>query len=99
MKKKWQANPIKSPDLLTQLLTTRGLVDETEVQHFLEPRYEDSPDPFRLEGMAEAVTRIQKAVHEQERVTIYADYDADAVTAARDVDEHDRADTVQEGAV
>ena len=68
--------------LLERLLASRGIRDTQEAADFLEPKYEKSHDPLILQDMDQAVARIQKAVSRSEKITIYADYDADAVTAA-----------------
>jgi single-stranded-DNA-specific exonuclease len=49
----------------------------------LVPDYErDVHDPFLMQDMKKAVTRILKAVEKDERVMIFADYDADGVPGA-----------------
>lgn len=74
----------KFPDLsplLVQLLYNRGLVSEVDVESFLDPKYENQYDPFLFTDMAKACDRIWEAVFNQEKICIYGDYDADAVTA------------------
>lgn len=62
-------------DLLNRLTAERGLV--------LEPNYQrDISDPFLLSGMDRAVSRILEAVENDEKVIIFADYDADGVPGA-----------------
>lgn len=82
MKRIWKAKPNYSNDLLTQLLSCRGVFDASEIVNFLEPKYENCQDPFLLSDMDKTVSRIKEALEKQEKITIYADYDADAVTAA-----------------
>ena len=68
--------------LLESLFENRGLRSPEEVENFLDPRYERSFDPGQLRDMDAAVKRIGAAMAHGEQITIYADYDADAVTAA-----------------
>lgn len=64
-----------------QLLYNRGLVTLAEAEAFFQPRYERTSSPFALSGMADAVRRVLRAVRDGEKLAVYADYDADAVTA------------------
>jgi single-stranded-DNA-specific exonuclease len=82
MKKVWKLKQPEGPDLLSTLLSNRGAVTVQEGEQFLNARYEDSHDPFLLTDMDKAVGRIRQAMAAGEKITIYADYDADAVTAA-----------------
>ena len=61
------------------LLCARGMTEEFEVESFL---YDDELiDPFSLPDMEKAVGRILRAISDDEKITIYGDYDADGVTA------------------
>src|SRR3989344_2879796 len=82
MRRVWKARTKLAEDLPTQLLRSRGLLDEESIEDFLNPRYEKSHSPLLLTGMDRAVARVQQAVARDEQITVYADYDADAVTAA-----------------
>lgn len=68
--------------LLAQLLHNRGITAAKEADAFLHPSYEKLFDPFKFRDMEKAVERIWHAVTRGDKVAIYADYDADAVTAA-----------------
>ena len=48
---------------------------------FLQPSLADLVPPRLLPGMEAAVARLQRALKDRERVVVYADYDADGVTA------------------
>ena len=67
--------------LLAQLLYNRGLVEKDKIEEFLEPQYERLHSPFLFKGMEKAVERIWQAIDENQKITVYGDYDADAVTA------------------
>ncbi|MDP3993495.1 MAG: single-stranded-DNA-specific exonuclease RecJ [bacterium] len=82
MKKIWQSRERVTDDVLGQLLHNRGLRDSKAIEDFLDPKYEKSFNPSLLKDMDKAVLRIASAVSAREKITVYADYDADAVTAA-----------------
>jgi single-stranded-DNA-specific exonuclease len=66
--------------LFEKILASRGLVGEAR-DAFLSPRYEVRHDPFLLPDMGAAVDRLVRAREEQEKITIYGDYDIDGLTA------------------
>lgn len=69
--------------LVTQILLSRGLKTEKELNQFVFPNYEtDSPDPFLFSDMEKVVDRIKKAVDQKEKVIIFGDYDADGITSS-----------------
>lgn len=72
-------------DIRTHLLVRRGLISESQVTAFLHP-----PDPTQFTAadvgiddtaLDEAVSRISKAIAQKESIVVYADYDADGITA------------------
>ena len=65
--------------LLTQLLINRDISTLDEAETFINPKYDDNYDPFLMKGITEGVKRIKKAIDENEKITIYADYDADGI--------------------
>lgn len=69
------------PELVKQLLFNRGLVDDVSAKDFLDVRYENLHSPFLFKDMQKAVDRIWQAIDKEEKICIYGDYDADAVTA------------------
>ncbi len=69
------------PKLLRQLLFNRGLTEADAVRDFLNPQYTNLNSPFLFKDMQKAVDRIWQAIENSEPITIYGDYDADAVTA------------------
>ncbi len=66
--------------LLVQALYTRGIRDSKGVAAFLDGGV-DTANPFQLEGMTEAVTRIRRALRSGEQIAVYGDFDADGITA------------------
>lgn len=67
--------------LLAQMLIHRGLKTPEEINRFLHPSEADFHDPMGLADMKNAVTRIQKAIEEEEQICIYGDYDVDGICA------------------
>ncbi len=76
---------VKSEEITKQLLINRGLKSKKEIDLFLNP-----PDPYALDShdvginsqeLKEAIKRIGKAIENKESVVVYADYDADGITA------------------
>ena len=70
-------------DAFTQdLLFSRGIVTHEEAERFFNPVY-DAPehDPFLLTDMDSAVTRILRAIDEEETIALYTDFDADGIPA------------------
>jgi single-stranded-DNA-specific exonuclease len=67
--------------LLAQLLFNRGLKEKDEIRDFLEPKYENLHSPFLFKDMEKAVERIWEAIDRNEKICVYGDYDADAITA------------------
>jgi len=90
MAKKWKVKELDDdvlpelpeyPPLIVRLLALRGITQGADIEDFLNPEYEQLLDPFLFKDMQKAVDRIMLAVEKKERVAIYADYDADAITA------------------
>jgi len=70
-------------DLMAQLLFHRGITDKETAGRFLSPDYErDTHDPFLLKDAEKAAVRIIQAVEKDEKIAIYADYDADGIPGA-----------------
>ncbi len=69
------------PQLLAQLLYNRGLIEKEKIKDFLEPKYENLHSPFLFQDMQKAVDRLWLAIENKEKICIYGDYDADAVTS------------------
>jgi len=66
--------------LTLQLLWDRGLKTQKQIDEFFNPDYgEDLHDPFLMLGMKKSVNRIEEAIKNKEKITIFGDYDADGV--------------------
>lgn len=66
---------------LCRLLALRGISDYDNAKQFFRPRPEDQHDPFLMKGMEQAVSRIQQALQQGEKIMVYGDYDVDGTTA------------------
>lgn len=66
---------------LSAILLQRGISDYTEAKNFFRPSLSDLHDPFLMKDMDLAITRIRKAIENEEKILIYGDYDVDGTTA------------------
>ncbi|MGV6805150.1 MAG: single-stranded-DNA-specific exonuclease RecJ [Ruegeria sp.] len=70
------------PRPLCQVLARRG-VSPIEAESFLSPKLRDLlPDPRSLRDMEIAATRFLKAVRNNQRIAVFADYDVDGGSSA-----------------
>lgn len=86
MMKKWHIlNASNGDDITKILLANRGLETKKDIEQFLHP-----VDPYTLTSadveidgrlLKEAIARIRKAIKNKESIVVYADYDADGITA------------------
>ncbi|WP_257346254.1 single-stranded-DNA-specific exonuclease RecJ [Pseudalkalibacillus decolorationis] len=67
--------------LLARLLISRNIHSETDIKQFLHMDDSQFYDPYLLDGMKEAVERIQLAIEKDEQILIFGDYDADGVSS------------------
>jgi len=67
--------------LIARILFGRGIKDKAAAEEFLNPQYERLYSPFLFKDMEKAVRRVWEAIEKNEKIVIYGDYDADAVTA------------------
>lgn len=67
-------------NLFEEILRSRGLTGKKR-DAFLNPSYDAKHDPFLLPDMSKAVERLIAAHEQQEKITIYGDYDIDGLTA------------------
>lgn len=76
----------KFPELhpiVVQLLYNRGLDSQIKIDEFLYPDYSrDVYDPYLFRDMAKACARIDSAIENKEKITVYGDYDADGVCSS-----------------
>jgi single-stranded-DNA-specific exonuclease len=75
------ASELKISPLLSQLLYNRQIETADQAKIFLNPKLADLIEPEQMPGIGPAVDRIEKAVKEKQKITIYGDYDVDGITA------------------
>jgi single-stranded-DNA-specific exonuclease len=90
LQKRWQVAPTAPPShvarfphlhpIIVQVLYNRGLADLSDVSAFLNREGGES-NPFAIEGMNAAVTRLRQALRAGEPIVVYGDFDTDGVTA------------------
>jgi single-stranded-DNA-specific exonuclease len=90
MKPSWSLAP-KAPSVffkelstlepaIAQILWNRGIKDPAQADAFLHPDLErDAHDPFLFKDMEKAVSRVETAVKNSEKIAIWGDYDCDGV--------------------
>lgn len=70
------------PQAVCQILARRGVSAE-EAEGFLAPALRDLlPDPRSLKDMEPAASRVLEALHERQKIAIFADYDVDGGSSA-----------------
>ena len=67
--------------ILGQLLIQRGIHTPDEAKTFFHPQLKDLHDPFLMKDMDIAVSRLNQAIENKERILVYGDYDVDGTTS------------------
>ena len=70
---------------LSVVLLNRGIKTPKEVNSYMKKSLENIHNPFMLDGMEEACSRILSAIEKKEKIVIYGDYDVDGITATATV--------------
>jgi len=68
-------------DALARILINRDIKTIEDAEIFLNPDIDELDDPFIMKGIDSAVERIEKAIHNEEKICIYGDYDVDGITS------------------
>lgn len=71
----------KLDDRIIEYLKRKGLKTDEDIQKFLNPDSSMLNNPFDLQGMAEAVKRIEEAIDKKQKIVVYGDYDCDGISA------------------
>ena len=66
--------------VVAQLLVNREILDPVAARRFIDSPLSGLHPPIDLPGVADAATRLAKAVIEKQRICVYGDYDVDGVT-------------------
>ncbi len=67
--------------ILASLLVQRGITTYDQAKTFFRPSLSDLHDPFLMQDMQHAVTRIEHAIQQQENIMVFGDYDVDGTTS------------------
>lgn len=67
--------------VIANLLLQRGVNTAEEAHAFFNPTLNMLHDPFLMKDMDKAVSRLERAIGNEEKVMIYGDYDVDGTTA------------------
>lgn len=76
------AREINVSDTIAQILIRRGIDNYDKAKEFFRPTMGLLHDPFLMDGMEEAVARVERAISTGETVLIYGDYDVDGTNGA-----------------
>jgi single-stranded-DNA-specific exonuclease len=71
--------------LLCRLLVQRSVTNFEAARQFFRPTLEDLHDPWKMKDMDKAISRIELAFFQHEKILIYGDYDVDGTTAVATV--------------
>ncbi len=78
----WKIAPRKFEDLTKQLLFNRGIKTEEEINNFFDPSLDNFKKDLEITNIKKAQDRINKAIHSEELMVVYGDYDVDGVSAS-----------------
>lgn len=69
-------------DLISRMLYNRNVRSIDEAKLLLQPMIKDlMPDPRKMLDMEKATQRVMRALNDEEKITIFADYDVDGATS------------------
>ncbi len=78
----WRHMNSKDLDIrIINYLNKKGYASAREIDKFLEPNIYELFDPLKLNNMQAAVTRIEQAITNNQKIVIYGDYDCDGISA------------------
>jgi single-stranded-DNA-specific exonuclease len=82
-KEKVQAlqNALQVDEIIATLLVQRGIENFEQAKTFFRPTLEDLHNPYLMKDMDKAVSRIEKAITNNENILVFGDYDVDGTTA------------------
>lgn len=66
--------------LVSKILISRGISSQEKARRFLNPSLDDLHSPFCFKEMKKALSRLETAKEENERVLVHGDFDADGIT-------------------
>ena len=75
------ADSLNISEVLAKLLILRNVNNFFEAKQFFRPSLESLHDPFLMNGMEEATSRVIQALTENQKITVFGDYDVDGTCA------------------
>ena len=78
---KYLAESLNISNILARLLILRNIKNFNEAKLFFRPSLDSLYDPFLMNGMESATSRLIKAITGNERICIFGDYDVDGTCA------------------
>jgi single-stranded-DNA-specific exonuclease len=75
------AEQLNVPHNIAYLLAQREVTTFESARSFFRPELTQLHDPFLMKDMDEAVERLSSAIHKNENILVYGDYDVDGTTA------------------
>ncbi len=75
------AENLKLSQTLATVLCQRDLCTYETAKAYFRPSLDDLHDPFLIRDMDRAIDRLNNAIHHDEKVLIYGDYDVDGTTS------------------
>ncbi len=76
------ADSLNISNVLADLLIKRGVTNFFEAKKYFRPSLDSLHDPFLMNDMEKASTRVIKAVTNNEKICVYGDYDVDGTCSA-----------------
>jgi len=70
-------SPFKMPNLIWQLLNTRDITTEDQVNNLIQPSLKDLSHPYKMDDMEKSCDRFLKALEDDEHICVYGDFDLD----------------------
>ena len=74
-------NELNIDEIIATLLLQRGVETYEQAKTFFRPTLNDLHNPYLMKDMDKAVSRIEKAIVNQENILVFGDYDVDGTTS------------------
>ncbi len=75
------ARALNVSNTISKLLVQRNIFTYKEAEQFFVPKLEQLNDPFLMQNMDIAVSRLEKAIKAKQKIWLYGDYDVDGTTS------------------
>jgi single-stranded-DNA-specific exonuclease len=76
------SNEVNVPEPIAKVLAFRGIDEYGKAKEYFRPTLDQLHDPFLMDGMEQAATRVIKAVERHEKIRVFGDYDVDGTNGA-----------------